>query len=215
MASRYEDGEALSDVELRDELMTFLLAGHETTATAIAWGLYWTHRYPEVKDKLRAELDTLGDNPDPMDVVKLPYLSAVCNETLRVTPVAMLTFPRQVEEPVNLLGYDLERGDVVLGCMYMTHQREDLYANPKQFRPELFLERKYSPYEFIPFGNGSRRCIGDALATFEMKLAIAHILSDYELSLADQRPERLQRRGVVLSPARGVRMILTRDISKN
>ena len=184
MASRYEDGEALSDNELRDELMTFLFAGHETTATAIAWGLYWTHRYLEVKDKLRTELATLGDNPDPMDIVKLPYLSAVCNETLRITPVAMLIFPRQVEEPVNLMGYDLEVGDVVLGCMYMTLQREDLYPNPKQFRPERFLEHKYSPYEFIPFGNGSRRCIGDALAMFEMKLALAHILSDYELSLA-------------------------------
>ncbi|MGK7946100.1 MAG: cytochrome P450, partial [Microcystaceae cyanobacterium] len=198
MASRYEDGSALSDTELRDELMAFLFAGHETTATAIAWGLYWVHRYQEVKEKLRAEIATLGDNPDPMEIVKLPYLTAVCNETLRITPVAMLTFPRQVEEPVNLLGYDLEVGDLVLGCMYMTLQREDLYPNPKQFQPERFLERKYSPYEFIPFGSGSRRCIGDALAMFEMKLAMAHILSDYELSLTDKQPEKLQRRGLVL-----------------
>jgi unspecific monooxygenase len=207
MASQYDDGSSLTDQELRDELMSFLLAGHETTATAIAWALYWSHFIPEEKAKLQAELDQLGENPDPMEIVKLPYLSAFCNETLRISPVAMLTFPRRVEEPVNLLGYDLTQGDIILGCMFMTHQREDLYPNPKQFKPERFLERKYSLYEFIPFGNGSRRCIGDALALFEMKLALAHILSSYELSLADNRPEKMQRRGLTLSPARGVKMI--------
>lgn len=208
MSVRYEDGQPLTDKELRDELMTLLVAGHDTTATAMAWGLYWIHRLPEVKEKLLQELATLGNNLDPMEIVRLPYLNAVCNETLRITPVAMLTFPRIAQEPVEVMGYSIEPGTAVLGCMFLTHQREDLYPNPKEFKPERFLERKYSPYEFIPFGGGARRCVGDALAPFELKLVLATIMSNYELSLADSRPEKLQRRGLTLSPDRGVKMIL-------
>ncbi|CCQ57318.1 Cytochrome P450 [Crocosphaera watsonii WH 0402] len=89
----------------------------------------------------------------------------------------------------------------------MTHQREDLYPNPKQFKPERFLERKYSPYEFMPFGQGARRCLGAALAMFELKLVLAYILSNYELTLVDQRPEKIQRKGLGLRPGRGVKMI--------
>lgn len=213
MSVRYEDGQPLSAQELRDELMTLLVAGHETTASAMAWGLYWIHRLPEVKEKLLQELATLGDNPDPMEIVRLPYLNAVCNETLRITPVAMLSFPRVVQEPVEVMGYHLEPGTAVLGCMFLTLQREDLYPEPKQFKPERFLERKYSPYEFIPFGNGARRCVGDALASFELKLALATIMSKYDLSLADSRPEKLQRRGLVLAPARGVKMLLNGQVT--
>nr|WP_041238073.1 cytochrome P450 [Gloeothece citriformis] len=207
MSVRYEDGQPMTDKELRDELMTLLVAGHDTTATAMAWGLYWIHHLPEVKEKLLQELATLGNNPDPMEMVRLPYLSAVCNETLRITPVAMLTFPRIAQEPVEVMGYTIEPGTAVLGCMFLTHQREDLYPNPKQFKPERFLENKYSPYEFIPFGGGARRCVGDALAPFELKLVLGTIMSNYELSLADNRPEKLQRRGLTLGPARGVKMI--------
>ena len=101
----------------------------------------------------------------------------------------------------------LEPGTIVLGCMPMTHQREDLYPNPKQFKPERFLERKYSPYEFMPFGQGARRCLGAALAMFELKLVLAYILSNYELTLVDQRPEKIQRKGLGLRPGRGVKMI--------
>ncbi|WP_013324312.1 cytochrome P450 [Gloeothece verrucosa] len=208
MSVRYEDGQPLSDQELRDELMTLLMAGHDTTATAMAWGLYWIHHLPHVKEKLLQELATLKEKPDPMEIVRLPYLSAVCNETLRITPVAMLALPRVVQEPLEILGYALEPGTAIFGCMFLTHRRSDLYPDPKQFKPERFLERKYSPYEFIPFGGGTRRCVGDALAPFELKLVLASIVSGYDLSLADTRPEKLQRRGLTLGPARGVLMIL-------
>jgi unspecific monooxygenase len=208
MSSHDEDGNPMTDQELRDELMTLLFAGYETTATAIAWALYWIHKQPQVREKLLQELNTLGDSRDPMTIFRLPYLTAVCNETLRIHPVAMLTFPRVVQEPVELLGHSLEAGTILVGCMYLTHQREDLYPQPKQFNPERFLERQYSPYEFIPFGGGVRRCLGEALAMFEMKLVLATLLTRYELGLANNKPETPQRRGVTLAPARGVQLII-------
>ncbi|WP_414541524.1 cytochrome P450 [Nostoc sp. CCY0012] len=209
MSAQDETGNSMTDQELRDELMTLLLAGYETTAIAMAWALYWIHKKPEVREKLLQELDTLGDSPDPMSISRLPYLTAVCNETLRIYPVVMLTFPRIVQEPVELLGHSLDTGTIVVGSMYLIHQREDLYPEPKQFRPERFLERQFSPYEFIPFGGGVRRCVGEALALFEMKLVLATILSRYQLALADDQPEVPRRRGVTLAPGRGVNMVIT------
>ncbi|MBD2080147.1 cytochrome P450 [Leptolyngbya sp. FACHB-17] len=206
MAARDENGEPMSDPELRDELMTLLFAGHETTATAMAWALYWTHRLPQVREKLLQELDSIGSNPDPMTIARLPYLSAVCNEALRLYPVAMLTFTRVVNEPLELLGHPLQPGVNVVGCIYLLHHREDLYPDSHQFKPERFLERQFSPFEFMPFGGGARRCIGEALAVFEMKLALATILLRYQLALADRRPEVPRRRGVTLAPARGVKL---------
>ncbi|ACK65183.1 cytochrome P450 [Rippkaea orientalis PCC 8801] len=213
--ARDEAGEPLSDQELRDELMTLLIAGHETTATAMTWGLYWLHRTPEVKEKLYQELTSLGESPDAMEIFRLPYLTAVCNETLRISPVTMLTFPRVAEEPIELLGYKIEPGTLIMGCMYLTMQREDLYPNPREFRPERFLERQYSPYEFLPFGGGVRRCLGEALAQFEMKLVLATIIANYQLKLAEKQPEKLQRRGFTLAASRGVKLIKLGLLSNN
>ncbi|MGK7947491.1 MAG: cytochrome P450 [Xenococcaceae cyanobacterium] len=208
MSARDEQGQPMTDKELRDELMTLMFAGHETTATAMAWALYWILRFPEVRSKLLAELDSLGASPEPMEIVKLPYLNAVCQETLRISPVAMLTFPRVVQEPMELLGYNLEPGMVTVGCIYLVHQREDIYPEPKQFKPERFLEKQFSFYEFNAFGGGARRCIGEALAQMELKLSLATILSNYELDLASQKPEKLKRRGVTLAPSTGVNIIV-------
>ncbi len=206
MSATDEDGNSMTDRELRDELMTLLLAGYETTATAMAWGLYWIYQKPEVREKLLQELDSLGEKPDPISIFRLPYLSAVCNETLRIYPVALATFVREVQEPVELLGYEIEPGTDIWGCIYLLHHREDLYPDSKQFKPERFIERQFSPYEFMPFGAGARRCIGYALAEFEMKLVLATVVSGYKLALADNKPEKAQRRGVTLVPAKGVRM---------
>lgn len=207
MSARDESGEGMKDYELRDELMTLMLAGHETTATAISWSLYWVHRYPEIKAKLRAEIASLGTDPDPIEIAKLPYLEAVCQETLRIYPVAMLTFPRTVLEPTELLGYKLEVGQVLMGCIYLMHQREDVYPEPNRFKPERFLAREFSAYEFFPFGGGKRRCIGEALAMLELKLVLATIISEYDLELKSDRPEPPARRGVTLAPKTGVQMI--------
>jgi cytochrome P450 family 110 len=206
MAAKDEAGQPMTDQELRDELMSLLIAGHETTASALAWALYWVHSLPEVRAKLLAEIESLnGDLSDPMAIARLPYLTAVCQETLRIYPIAMLTFPRRVEQPMELMGYPLEPGTVLVGCIYLVHHRPDLYPNPKQFQPERFLEKKFSSYEFIPFGGGARRCIGEALAMLEMKLALVAILSRYELELAEPRSVRPQRRGVTLAPG-GVKL---------
>lgn len=207
LAARDEAGQPMTDQELRDELVTFLTAGHETTATAMAWALYWTHRFPAIKQKLLQEIATLGDQPDPLALTRLPYLTAVCHETLRIYPVAMLTFPRVAQQSVELMGYPLKSGTITMGCIYLAHQREDLYPNHKQFRPERFLERTYSPYEFLPFGGGVRRCIGEVLALYEMKLALATVLTHYDLALASDRPELPHRRGVTLAPKHGVPMV--------
>jgi cytochrome P450 len=206
MSAKDEAGESMKDEELRDELMALMLAGHETTATAIAWSLYWVYRHPKIKARLQAEIASLGTS-DPMEIAKLPYLDAVCKETLRIYPIAMLTFPRTVLEPTELMGYQLEAGQILMGCIYLMHQREDVYPEPHQFKPERFLEREFDAYEFFPFGGGKRRCIGEALAKLELKLVLATIVSNYELELKSDRPEVPARRGVTLAPKSGVEMI--------
>jgi len=209
MSSQDEAGNSMTDQELRDELLTLMLAGYDTSATAMTWGLYWIHQKPEVREKLLQELDTLGDSPDPMSIFRLPYLTAVCNETLRIHSLTMVTLPRVVQESVELLGHTLEPGMIIQGCIYLTHRREDLYPEPEDFKPERFLERQFSPYEFMPFGAGARSCIGQALAMFEMKLVLAKIVSSYQLALVDRLPEKPKRRGLTLGPANGVKMVIT------
>ncbi|MEQ9371946.1 MAG: cytochrome P450 [Coleofasciculus chthonoplastes F3-SA18-01] len=207
MSAHDQTGQPMTDEELRDELMTLLVAGHETTATALTWALYWIHKLPEVRQNLLEELDSI-DNPDPSMLFRLPYLNAVCSETLRIYPVGMLTFPRVVRSPVELMGYQLEPDTVLVGCIYLTHQRQDLYPEPKQFKPERFLEHHFSPYEYLPFGGGARRCLGMAFAQFEMKIVLAKILSSCELALANNRPVRPVRRGLVSAPT-DVQLVVT------
>ena len=206
LAAKDEEGHGLSNQDLRDELMTLLVAGHETTATALTWAMYWVHSLPEVKQTLLAELETTAPHPDAEQLLKLPYLGAVCNETLRIHPVAMLTFPRQVEEPLEMCGYTLTPGTLLMGCIYLLHQREDLYPQPQQFRPERFLERQFSPYEFMPFGAGVRRCVGSALAQYELKIVLGTVLSQLDLALANDRPVKPARRGVTLGQGTPVRV---------
>jgi unspecific monooxygenase len=205
----------MTDVELRDELITLLFAGHETTATSLAWALYWIHHTPEVREKLLQELDSLGEKADPNTIFRLPYLNAVCSETLRLYPVAMLTLTRLVKSPLEIKGYQFEPGTLVIPSIYLTHHREDLYPNAKQFKPERFLERQFAPYEYLPFGGGNRRCIGMAFALFEMKLVLATVLSQWQMELADSKPVQPVRKGLLLGPAQGVRMVATGRRAQN
>jgi cytochrome P450 len=201
MSARDENGQGLADAELRDELMTLLVAGHETTATALTWALYWIHKIPAVRSRLLAELQAVDDRADAGAVFRLPYLNAVCCETLRIYPVAMLTFARVAKTPVELEGCSLEPGTIVIGCIYLAHRREEIYPDPDEFRPERFLERRYSPFEYLPFGGGVRHCIGMAFAQFEMRVVLAGILSSFELALADDRSVRPVRRGLTSGPS--------------
>jgi cytochrome P450 len=206
MAARDENGEPMSDQELRDELMGLLFAGHETTASALAWAFYWVHSQPEILDKLLDELEQCDLENDPSAVMKLPYLNAVCSETLRIYPIAIFTFVRKLKVPMDILDYHFEAGTQLIPCIYLVHHREDLYPNSKQFRPERFLERQFSPYEFIPFGGGNRRCLGYAFALFEMKLVLATVLTQIKLELTENRPIKPVRRGLTFTPENGVPM---------
>lgn len=208
MSAKDEAGNPMTDAELHDELLTLLVAGHETTATSLAWALYSIHHVPGVLDKLLHEIDSLGENPDPNIIAKLPYLTAVCNETLRLYPILFITFGRIAQSPVKIMDRDFEVGTSIAPCIYLTHRREDLYPEPEKFKPERFLERQFSPYEFLPFGGGTRRCIGIALAPYEMKIVLATILANWQLSLAEKTPVRPIRRGFTLGPKGGVKMLI-------
>ncbi|MEB3242394.1 MAG: cytochrome P450 [Cyanobacteriota bacterium] len=210
LAARDEEGQPLSDGELRDELLTLLVAGHETTATALSWALYWLAVLPEVQDRLRRELvEASAAAQGPLDLnalLRLPYLQAVCNETLRIQPVGMLTFPRRLEQPLTLAGQELEAGTVVMGCIYLAHRRQEVYPDPERFDPERFLSGSFGPTTFLPFGSGSRRCIGMAFALFEMKVVLAQLLRRFavELDPSTPLPVRPVRRGLTAgqSPVR-------------
>jgi cytochrome P450 family 110 len=205
----YDDGESMTNLELRDNLLTLLNAGHETTATNLAWALYWIYQQPEIYQKVLHELQGL-DTPDPLKITQLPYLTAICQETLRIYPVSVFTFPRITLQSVNLRGYHVASGTYVTPCIYLTHHREDLYPQPKKFQPERFINRKYSSSEFLPFGGGSRICLGQAFALFEMKLILATILLNYQLKLEEVAPVAPTRRGFLISPQGGVKMSLER-----
>ncbi|MGF1480612.1 MAG: cytochrome P450 [Cyanophyceae cyanobacterium] len=208
MAARDEQGEAMTDEELQDELLTLLIAGHETTATALAWAFYWICQHPQVQDKLLQELDGVED---PMAIARLPYLTAVCQETLRIYPVVPVTFPRIARSEVEVMGHQYEANTLFFPCIYLIHHRKDLYPDSKQFRPERFLERQYSAYEFLPFGGGNRRCLGAALAMLEMTLVLATVLSRYQLALRDNKPIKAARRGLTIAPANEVPLVVTGD----
>ncbi|MHC5917789.1 MAG: cytochrome P450, partial [Nostoc sp.] len=213
MAARDEFGQRMTDDELKDELLTILFAGHETTATTLAWAFYQIHQNSDVLLQLQQELDSLGENPNPMEIAQLPYLTAVCLETLRMYPVLPVLFPRITKSSINIAGYQFAPDTTLMASIYLLHYREDLYPNPQQFNPERFLGRQYSPWEFIPFGGGSRRCLGYALALLEMKLVLATVLSNYQLALVENKPLKLQRRGFTLAPEGGVRMMIKKRIT--
>ncbi|TAG71349.1 MAG: cytochrome P450 [Oscillatoriales cyanobacterium] len=175
---------------------------------------YWIHYLPEVREKLLQELSSIDvDNCDGMEIAKLPYLNAVCSETLRIYPIVFFAFPRVPQAPMQLMGYDIPKGVMLSTCIYLVHHREDLYPEPNRFKPERFLERQFSPYEYLPFGGGNRRCIGAAFAMFEMKLVLAKVLSRYCLELAENRPVVPVRRGLTMAPAGGVRLVVKGSLS--
>jgi cytochrome P450 family 110 len=203
LAARGDDGSPMRDDHIRDELVTILLAGHETTAVALAWALYELARHPAVLARLRTELDALGPDPDPDLIVKQRYLGAVCDETLRLhtilTEVARVTLA-----PYELLGYTIPAGIGVGVAVSAIHQDPLLYPEPDQFRPERFIGRAYSPFEFLPFGGGHRRCLGAALSDYEMRIALATITTRWDLELAGK--EREIRHNIGMGPKHGVRM---------
>ena len=202
LAARDEDGASMSDEEIRDELVTVLGAGHETTATALAWAIERLLRTPRVLARLRESLAAGEDD----------YLDAVVQETLRVRPV-IVDVVRKLTAPAEIGGYRLPAGIFVLPAIAALHYREDLYPQPQEFRPERFLgDDKPDSYAWIPFGGGVRRCIGAAFAQYEMRVVLKTILERAELSAPDPRPERVRTRNITLAPGKGAVVRLERRL---
>ena len=206
LLARYEDGRALTEQEVFDQLLTLMMAGHETTSLALAWACYYLHLNPQTLVRLRAELATLGDHPDPEATAKLPYLEAVCNECLRLRPLPVVS--RMLARPLTVLGYELPPGMMVGSAAYAAHMRPETYPEPEKFLPERFLGRTYSPFEYLPFGGGVRRCIGSAFALYEMKIVLATLLTHHRLELAEPGPVKTVYRAATVGPKGGIRMVL-------
>lgn len=207
LKARHEGGEALSEQEVLDQLRALLFAGHETTAVTLAWAFYWLHREPDTLARVLAEIDALGPDAPPDKLLGLPYLEAVCLETLRITP-PVATVGRVPRKPFALLHYTIPPGEALIPSPLLVHMREELYPEPARFRPTRFLERDFSPFEFIPFGGGSRRCLGATLAMVEMKVVLAVLLRDYHLRLAGEAPIEHVQRGITMGPRGRVPMIM-------
>jgi cytochrome P450 len=187
LEARYDDGTALSPAELVDELSTLLVAGHETTATALVWALAYVHRDARVLASVTDEARALGAAIDPTRAAELPYVGAVCSEALRVHPVVPIAI-RRVVQPFRLRGADVPAGGTVAVATTLLHTHPELWPEPSRFRPERFLERKFSPFEYAPFGGGARRCLGAAFATYEMKIVLATIFARARLAAETHAP---------------------------
>ena len=194
MRAKHEDGAPLTDRELRDELVTIVGAGHETTATALAWAVERLVRHPDVFARLREDEDG-------------SYADAVIRETLRVRPV-IVDVARKLTRPLSIAGYDLPAGTLVLASITGMHTREDIYEDAAAFRPERFLGQAPATYEWIPFGGGVRRCLGAAFAQEEMRIVLREIAGRAQLRAADPDDERPRMRNVTIAPEHDGRVVL-------
>ena len=209
MAARDEAGQPMSDVELRDELLTLLLAGHETSATSLAWAIHRILEHPEVLRALGEERDRVT-GPGPLDVDQignLAYLDATRKETMRTRPIISIV-ARKLKGPMRIGGRDLPAGVVAIACIHLAHQRAASWPDPERFDPARFLGKKPEPYEFFPFGGGTRRGVGMAFALYEMKIVLAQVLRRVRLRAAPGSRVRIERRGITLAPSGGVPVIL-------
>jgi cytochrome P450 family 110 len=204
LEARYEDGSGLGAEEIRDQLLTLLLAGHETSAIALAWSVHHLWRTPAVLAKLRAELAALGPSPAPEAIVKCRYLGAVVSETLRIEPI-VTDVARVIAKPFDLGGrWRLEPGHLIAVMLVSILHDPRTFEEPLAFRPERFIERSFSGSEFLPFGGGARRCLGAAFAEAELAMAIAEIVRSSEIELVNGDRERSVRRNVTMGPSHGV-----------
>ena len=198
MQARFEDGGEMTDTDLRDQLMTLLLAGHETTATGLAWTFDLLLRHAEPMSRLRDSLEAGEDD----------YLKATISESLRLRPVVPLA-GRRLNTELSVDGLTLPAGTDVTPAIWLAHTRADVYPEPFAFKPERFLEDAPDTYAWVPFGGGIRRCIGAAFAEFEMRIVLREVLTRCELHKASPAPEKIGRRNITLSPKDGTPVVLT------
>ncbi|MEA2153296.1 MAG: hypothetical protein QOI18_1529, partial [Solirubrobacteraceae bacterium] len=200
LGARDEDGEPMNPAELRDELVTALVAGHETTASQLAWALERIAREPRVQRHLQAELADGSDDA---------YLTATINEILRRRAVLGNAEPRLVKQPIEIGDIEYQPGIVLFASAYLVHHDPAIYPDPYAFRPERFLGESPGTYTWIPFGGGRRRCLGASFALLEMKIVLRAVLERCELHSAGGPPETTRRRGITFSPSGGSRVVLT------
>jgi cytochrome P450 len=208
LLARNEEGDGLTDAELHDELATLVLAGHETTGTALSWALECLLTRPHVVGRIREEMaQVTGDGQVPQgreQLAKLEYLDATIKEVLRFRPIMAFGGSRILQARWRVREWEIPPGTAVANALSMVHRRADLYPDPHEFRPERFLGKRPDPYEWTPFGGGVRRCLGMAFALYEMKIVLAHLLATTELELAEPGPTRPATRGFFIAPSRGL-----------
>lgn len=207
--ARDEDQNPLSDTDLRDQLITLLVAGHETTATALSWAFYEIFRHPDVHARLRQELSTAQQHSPltPERIEKLPYLEAVLRESLRVHPIIPIV-GRMLQRPMRIATYDLPENTIVAPSVYLVHHNPKLYPDPQRFDPQRFVGKNPPSWEWLPFGGGHRRCIGMAFSLYEMKIITATVLSRTWAHLTPGYSIQPIRRSITLSPSHGVPITL-------
>jgi cytochrome P450 len=201
LQARHDDGSPMGDEELRDELLTVVGAGHETTATSLAWAMERLLRTPRVLQRLR---DSVAAGEDD-------YLEATVKETLRARPV-IIDVARKLTAPARIGGYELPAGSFVLPAIGALHFRDDVFPEPDEFRPERFLDGKTENYAWIPFGGGVRRCIGAAFAEYEMRIVLREFIARAQLSAPDPEPESVRIRHITLAPGKGTRVVLAQPL---
>jgi cytochrome P450 len=209
MSARDEAGEPMTEPELRDELVTLLVAGHETTATALSWAMACLLDTPSALERLEGELAGVshGGEMDTAAVTKLEYLDAVVKESLRLRPI-LIDVVRRVKSPISVAGYEVPPGVNLMPVIYLAHRNPKTYPEPERFKPERFLGVKPEPYAWLPFGGGLRRCIGMAFALEEIKLVLAELLLGGRFHLAAGRAPKAVRRTITLAPEGGTRVVL-------
>jgi cytochrome P450 len=199
LSAQHEDGSPMSRDELRDELMTALVAGHETTASQLAWGFAAIAREPAVQERLRAEVEEGSDDA---------YLTATMQEIMRRRPVLPNAEPRLVMKPIEIGGVTYEPGVVLFANAYLVHHDPEIYEDPYSFRPERFLQSPPGTYTWIPFGGGRRRCIGASFAQLEMKIVLRAAVARFQLTPASGARETAKRRAIAISPSHGGSVVL-------
>ena len=197
-----DEGNSFTEEALLDNLMTLLFAGHETTGIALSWAMYWLHREPAVRERLIDELELNGDELSLEKINSNKWMDAVNKETLRLNPI-LADVLRTVEKPMELQGYQLGPGLSVAAGIGGVHYNEELYPEPHRFNPERFMERTFSPWEYMPFGGGLRRCPGSAFATYELKIAVAILLQRCSFRL-EQQQIVAARKNLTMAPKGGV-----------
>jgi len=198
--ARHEDGSPMSDVEIHDELLTLLVAGHETTATQLAWALERLTREPEVLARLVEAVDE-GDGE--------PYLTATIREILRHRPVLLNAAPRTVKKTVEIGGFTYEPRVHLVVSAWLVHHDPAIYPEPYAFRPERFLGTDPGTYTWVPFGGGRRRCIGASFAQMEMAIVLRELLREVQIDAGTEGPEATVRRAITVTPGSGAQTVLT------